>query len=120
MIPSTRPIVRARASSIQTPVLGWNARDSQDNMKPGFALQLDNIFPQPNYVQLRNGHVQYCPPPVLNDTHDQSSFVYPVARVAGELVVTLNILPATAASNLPPVPAHSIRYVLPVSPVAQY
>ncbi len=54
------PIVRARASSIQAPVLGWNARDSQDNMKPGFALQLDNIFPEPNYLRLRNGYDLHC------------------------------------------------------------
>lgn len=60
MIIQPRPIVRARAASIQTPVLGWNARDSQDNMKPGFALQLDNIFPQTNYAQLRSGHIEYC------------------------------------------------------------
>lgn len=60
MLRQPAPIIRARASSIQTPVLGWNAKDSQDNMKPGFALQLDNIFPQTNYAQLRSGHIEFC------------------------------------------------------------
>jgi hypothetical protein len=60
MMRQPTPIVRGQAASIQAPTMGWNARDSQDNMKPGFAIQLDNIFPQTNFAKLRSGFVQFC------------------------------------------------------------
>lgn len=86
MLIQPRPIVRARASSIQTPVLGWNARDSQDNMKPGFALQLDNFFPQTNYAELRSGHIEFC------DTGEGANGVYliPYAGTTNKLLAACN------------------------------
>ena len=86
MLQQPRPIVRARAASLQTPVLGWNAKDSQDNMKPGFALQLDNIFPQTNYAQLRNGHVSFC------DTGEGAHNVFLIewAGTGGKLLAACN------------------------------
>lgn len=99
MIRQPTPIVRARASSIQTPVLGWNAKDSQDNMKPGFALQLDNWFPQSNSVQLRNGHIEFC------DTGEGAHNAHLIewAGASGELLAAcngkiFNVTTGTAAS----------------------
>lgn len=99
MIRQPRPIVRARAASIQTPVLGWNARDSQDNMKPGFALQLDNIFPQTNFAQLRSGHLPYC------DTGEGAHNVYLIewAGTGGKLLAAchgkiFNVTTGTAST----------------------
>lgn len=45
----------ARGASIPAPVKGWNARDPWDGMDEGFAVTLDNWFPQTNYVELRGG-----------------------------------------------------------------
>ena len=85
MIRQPTPIVRARAASIQTPVLGWNARDSQDNMKPGFAIQLDNFFPQTNYAQLRNGHIEFC------DTGETgNTYLIEWSGTGGQLLAAVN------------------------------
>jgi len=45
----------ARGHSIRAPVKGWNARDGLDGMDPGYAVVLDNYFPQEGYVGLRKG-----------------------------------------------------------------
>ena len=54
------PIVRSRrqiaqTASISAPVGGLNARDSIANMPPQDAVVLDNLFPSPSNVSLRNG-----------------------------------------------------------------
>lgn len=45
--------------SIPSPTLGWNARDSEADMDPRFALRLDNIFPMGTKVALRPGCVDW-------------------------------------------------------------
>lgn len=49
----------ARTASYPAPTLGLNARDSIANMKPGFAIVLDNWFPQTTSVALRNGSANW-------------------------------------------------------------
>lgn len=41
--------------SMVAPTKGWNARDPEAAMAPGWALYLDNWFPTPANVQLRKG-----------------------------------------------------------------
>ncbi len=43
------------SSTIPAPTGGWNARDPLNGMSPDSAVRLVNIFPQPGYVELRNG-----------------------------------------------------------------
>ncbi len=45
----------ARATSIPAPVGGLNDRDSIADMKPQYALILDNWWPYPSYVGVRKG-----------------------------------------------------------------
>lgn len=47
-------------ASIPPSVGGLNARDELANMDPRDALTLDNIFPQPTYVQIRRGHASHA------------------------------------------------------------
>ena len=49
------PQVRREIDSLPSPVLGWNARDAEDNMDPRFALQMINYFPDGSNVKLRQG-----------------------------------------------------------------
>lgn len=54
----TKRISRQEISDSKTvlaPVLGWNARDPEALMKPGYAIYLDNWWPTPTEVQLRKG-----------------------------------------------------------------
>src|SRR5579859_8164775 len=41
--------------TVMAPIGGVNARDALANMPPTDALVLDNWFPTPSYVQVRNG-----------------------------------------------------------------
>lgn len=50
----------ALGSTIPAPVKGWNARDPLDGMDPGFAISLDNWFPQTGYVELRKGSTAHA------------------------------------------------------------
>lgn len=45
----------AHSRSLIAPVKGWNARDPEAAMSPGWALYLDNWWPTPTNVQLRKG-----------------------------------------------------------------
>lgn len=42
------------------PIGGLNARDALASMPPTDAVTLDNFFPTPSYVQLRNGYVKWA------------------------------------------------------------
>lgn len=42
--------------SIPAPIQGWNARDALADMHPLDAVTLDNFFPTPSTVELRNGY----------------------------------------------------------------
>lgn len=48
-----------RTQSVPAPIGGLNAVDSVAGMPPTDALVLDNFFPQPTFVQLRNGATAY-------------------------------------------------------------
>lgn len=45
-----------KTASIPAPVGGLNGRDAYADMPPGDAITLDNFFPTPSNVQLRNGY----------------------------------------------------------------
>lgn len=49
----------ARATSIPAPVGGLNDRDSIADMKPQYALILDNWWPYPSYVGVRKGSTNH-------------------------------------------------------------
>lgn len=46
----------ARGVSLPAPVGGWDAISPLAVMDATFAVTLDNIFPQPSYVEIRKGH----------------------------------------------------------------
>lgn len=46
----------ARGISVAAPVGGWNAIAPLSNMPPQFAVTLQNLFPQPGYLEIRKGH----------------------------------------------------------------
>lgn len=60
MLQIPKPIVRAQGFSIRSPVKGWNANDSIDAMPPGYAIQLDNFFPETSYCRMRRGYRTFC------------------------------------------------------------
>lgn len=49
----------ARGDSVPPPVGGWDAISPLANMQPDRAVQLDNWFPQPGYVEIRKGFVEH-------------------------------------------------------------
>jgi hypothetical protein len=48
-----------RSVPLPAPVEGWDAVSPLDGMRPRRAIQLDNWFPQPAYVELRRGHAEH-------------------------------------------------------------
>lgn len=46
----------ARGVSMPAPVGGWDAISPLAAMEEAFAVTMDNIFPQPSYVEIRKGH----------------------------------------------------------------
>jgi hypothetical protein len=42
-------------ASVPAPTKGWNAKDALADMKPDYAVQLDNWIPRPGYVEIRRG-----------------------------------------------------------------
>lgn len=54
---------RSQIISLPAPLLGLNTRDPVDGMDPTFALQMDNLFPESNYVRLRGGYETFCANP---------------------------------------------------------
>lgn len=55
-----RRVAQAITRSIPAPTLGWNAVDPLANMKPGYAVILDNWIPRAGYVELRRGSRVWC------------------------------------------------------------
>lgn len=53
-------IQRATSRSIPAPTGGWNAVDPLANMKPEYAVILDNWIPRAGYVELRRGDRAWC------------------------------------------------------------
>lgn len=53
-------IARAKSASVPPPWKGWNAIQPLAAMDPEHAIVLDNIFPQPGYVELRRGNKEHC------------------------------------------------------------
>lgn len=58
----------SHADSIPPPVGGWNTRDPEANMKPKYALLLDNWFPDTGAVKLRPGATAFCTSVGPNET----------------------------------------------------
>lgn len=58
MAPLRRSVIRTK--SIQAPTGGLNARDALADMPESDAVILDNWFPTPSSVNLRNGYVNYA------------------------------------------------------------
>lgn len=56
---ATRSAISSSAS-VLAPVRGWNARDPEANMAPGYAVYLDNWWPTPTEVQLRKGAIDHA------------------------------------------------------------
>ena len=50
----------AEVQSVPAPVGGWNARDSLANMEITDAVQLENMFPTVNSVQIRGGYSSWA------------------------------------------------------------
>lgn len=48
--------VVSRGASLPAPVEGWDALSPLSAMPPQRAVALDNMFPQPGYIELRRGH----------------------------------------------------------------
>lgn len=46
--------------SYPAPVGGWNARDALASMQPTDAVELQNWFPRPSYVEFRGGHTAHA------------------------------------------------------------
>lgn len=46
--------------SYAAPVSGWNARDELASMKPTDAIELQNWFPRPSYVEFRGGYASHA------------------------------------------------------------
>ena len=51
----------ASASPSAAPIDGWNTRDSDANMKPSYARELNNWYPRGSEVELRGGMVEFVP-----------------------------------------------------------
>ena len=49
-----------RRGTIPAPVMGWNTRDNVAEMERGYAIELDNFFPDRGRVQSRPGFAEYC------------------------------------------------------------
>lgn len=49
----------ARGVSLPAPAGGWNAITPISQMKPTDAVLLDNLFPQPGYLEIRKGHKRH-------------------------------------------------------------
>lgn len=57
-----QPPMRGRSTAITlaAPTLGWNARDALANMNPQDAVYLENLFPSPTSVAVRNGYTEWA------------------------------------------------------------
>lgn len=51
---------RSTAMTVAAPTLGWNARDALANMNPQDAVYLENLFPSPTSVDVRQGFTQFA------------------------------------------------------------
>lgn len=59
--PKASPLAAGQAQirSLPAPTLGWNARDALSNMKVGYAIAMENVFPTTSDVRLRNGSLTH-------------------------------------------------------------
>ena len=49
----------AVSTSVPFPILGWNTKDPLDQMEPGYAVSMDNIFPEERNGSLWGGSESY-------------------------------------------------------------
>lgn len=50
----------SNSASVQAPVKGWNAKDSLADMPSGYAIALENVFPNQEDVTVRRGHEEFA------------------------------------------------------------
>ena len=80
-------IQQATSRSIPAPTGGWNAVDPLANMKPQFAVILDNWIPRAAYVELRRGSRIWCreaPAPV------ESLMIYRGDKAGGDQIYAVS------------------------------
>ena len=56
---NTQKTATARSKSVKAPVLGWNAKDAEADMGEGWALELENMFPNLTSCDLRGGYASH-------------------------------------------------------------
>lgn len=56
----------AEGDSIPAPTEGWDALSPIAKMKEARALTLDNLFPQPGYIEIRRGHKEHAQIPSVS------------------------------------------------------
>ena len=99
---NNRRVQQAISKSLPAPTGGWNTRDPLANMKPEYAVILDNWIPRAGYVELRKGDRVWCnnaPAPV------ESLMVYRGDATGGDQVYAVSdgdIYDAMAASAAQP------------------
>lgn len=84
---NVRRVQQAISKSLPAPTGGWNTRDPLANMKPEYAVILDNWIPRAGYVELRKGDRVWCnnaPAPV------ESLMVYRGDATGGDQVYAVS------------------------------
>lgn len=100
---------KAQYTSIPAPIGGLNARDPISAMAPTDAVELDNWFPQANYVQRRGG------------AEDISGTVTSAESLMAYNGLTSNILIAAKINKMESIIGTSVSYGLPIAdPRFQY
>jgi len=51
---------RPMSATLPAPTLGWNTKDPISEMEPGYAVVLDNWFPDSSKVSLRRGYREHA------------------------------------------------------------
>lgn len=51
---------RGMSATLPAPTLGWNTKDPISEMKPGYAVVLDNWFPDSSKISLRRGYREHA------------------------------------------------------------
>lgn len=99
----------SQGSSMPAPVGGWDAVSPLAKMPPDRAIVLDNWFPQPGYIEVRNGHQTHAagmgtgPVETLmayNGLTDASSKLFAVANNSIYDITTSGMVGAASVSGL--------------------
>jgi hypothetical protein len=97
----------AKGASMPAPVEGWDTTSPLAEMSPKRAIQLDNWFPQAEYVELRNGFTRHRPTAVT--TPVETIIVYSGASGSKQFAVADgDIYETTASGAVAPAPDATI------------